>query len=613
MLIYFSLRLLFIVFNDEFYKLSSKQIARAFFYGLRFDLAAISLSNIPVIVLSSLPFAFVSKSLWQKIIHYLFVAINILFIFCNLIDIELYKYTGTRMTSDVLNLFEFGVKQVDQFLVSYWYVFLLLIILSCLVYKFSKRCVTSHSLERYSLRFSFLSFASFLFTVSLMVVAIRGGLQKKVLQPAHSFIAGNTSVGLLALNSTFTLLKSKANSIKKAEYFLNTEELYAQLKAKYRPVKNVSTENKATQNIVIIILESFATEFWGAANEYKGYTPFLDSLSAKGVFLKNNFSNGRLSMEALPAILIGIPSLMKTPIARSNFHSNQWKGLGSLLNKRGYHSSFFHGAPRGTMYFDAISAQAGLVDYYPLERYPEAKKDFDGHWGIFDEEFMQFTLKNLDQHREAFFSTLFTISTHQPYVVPSKYKDTFPKGTLKIHESVGYVDFALSKFFEEASKRAWYKNTLFIITGDHTQLSDIPSYNNNLGRFRVPLLFFHPEKKIKIADKNRITHHVDILPTVLDYLGIRDEKHLLFGRSILGEEEGEALLFSNGHYYLVRSEYFLQYNESSGESTLYSYKNDHNQKRPLRMPKIKEQYLKKIKAYLQYYRNGLLENNLYQY
>ena len=345
----------------------------------------------------------------------------------------------------------------------------------------------------------------------------------------------------------------------------------------------------------------------------RGLPPFLDELSKKGLLFKNNFANGRRSIEALPSILFGIPSLMDIVVAKSAYQSNKWYGLGTVFKEAGYHTSFFHGAKKGTMYFDAISSMAGIENYYPLERYPNHKEDFDGHWGIYDELFLQYMVSELGSYAEPFFSVVFTISTHQPYQVPPDKLGVFPKGGLDIHESIGYVDYSVRKFFEEAKSKSWYENTLFVITADHTQMSASQHYNSTLGRYMVPLLFYYPGKKLDHKDLDRVTHHADIFPSILDFTGIKSPR-LLFGRSVFDtQQEGEALFYLNGSFWIVQKDYFLQFIEATGKSYLYEFY-DRVQKNPIHNNDKKHQeLLLRLKAYIQYHRDGLIKNSLYDW
>src|SRR5690606_18091828 len=126
---------------------------------------------------------------------------------------------------------------------------------------------------------------------------------------------------------------------------------------------------------------------------------------------------------------------------------NKVKGLPKILKDYGYETSFFHGAFNGSQNFDRYAHVAGFDSYYGKDEYvgPEA---FDGQWGVSDEEFLQFFNTTLTTFQQPFFSTLFTISSHNPYIIPEKYINKFPKGNTKIYETVAYTDYALKQFFD---------------------------------------------------------------------------------------------------------------------------------------------------------------------
>ena len=563
-------------------------------------------------------FFFVPKSLFKKPQYFyflkgLFFLVNAPFIVANLIDCEYFKFTGNRMNLQILLLRREAFHQLDQFFVNYVSIVLLAGLFLTSLYYFFPRLdlsqIKSESWRRQTLKMIF----SMILLVPCLVFGIRGGFQPKPLQPVHAYaLSGVTDLGVLTLNSTFTILKTrKINIIKPVHYFSDMKEIFKQLKPN-RTTRKPANQKK--QNVVILVLESFGTEFWGTANNGKGFTPFLDSLAARGLFFKNNYANGRRSIDALPAILFGVPSYMQAPLVKTNYYANQWNGLGHIAKKNGIHISFFHGAPKGTMYFDAISAMAGIDDYYPFEAYPELA-DFDGNWGIYDEPFLQFMVQKLGAHPQPFISTVFTISSHQPYQVPTKYKDLLPKGRMPIHQSIGYVDHALKKFFESAEKQPWYKDTLFVITGDHTQMSESEMIETQTGRYRVPMLFFHPSMNILRGVSKKITQHVDILPTIMDFMGIQNEPHLLFGRSVFdNSHEGEATFLSYyGVYWLVRKEYLLGFSEHEQKSILYSMHEPSQSVPILNQQKIKETMENRLKLYIQYYKNSLIENNMYSW
>ena len=167
------------------------------------------------------------------------------------------------------------------------------------------------------------------------------------------------------------------------------------------------TKPFSNDNVVIIILESFAREYIGSLNhgleggKYEGYTPFIDSLIKVSLTFDVSIANGKKSIDAMPSILASVPSL-ETPYTISHYANNQINGLPELLKKKGYYSAFFHGAPNGSMGFDSFSRVAGFDDYFGLDQYPE-KNDFDGMWGVWDEPFFKFFAEKLNSFQTAIY------------------------------------------------------------------------------------------------------------------------------------------------------------------------------------------------------------------
>ena len=310
-------------------------------------------------------------------------------------------------------------------------------------------------------------------------------------------------------------------------------------------------------------------------------------------------------------VLAGMPSLMEEPYIDSAYQSNELLGLGTLLGRRGYTTSFFHGGKNGTMHFDTFMHLAGIEHYFGLNQYLP-RPGYDGGWGVYDEPFLQYTVSELSKQKPPFAAAIFTLSSHHPYNIPDKFRGRFKKGTLPIHEAIGYTDYAVEQFFASARQQPWYTNTLFIITADHTQKLETPEYLNPLGHYRVPLLIFHPQQKFAGVDTRRITQHVDILPSILDYLGIQPERHLLFGKSVFRPGEGRAFLHANGHFWLVRGQYALEFVPDGTAGGLFDLAQDPQLKSPIQgESEARHKMEQEARALVQYYNNGLLDNNLY--
>jgi phosphoglycerol transferase MdoB-like AlkP superfamily enzyme len=602
--IYTLCRFIFYIFNINYFKEADAwNLFLAFFYGLRFDLSIVCIVNSLFVLLSILPFNFISKNNYQKFLKYLFLFSNIPLILMNLVDVELFKFRGSRSTYNILGMTGDIKDQSLQLVFNYWYLSLVATALIYLVIKFYP--VLN---KKPSYRLPLIgSYPAYLLVASFTLLAMRGGLQLKPLRPNGAFVLTPNILGNISLNTPFSFLTTiDIKGIEKVKYFKNDHDALSLIEkdAEYH------FPSAKKDNVVIIILESFASEFWGRGNNYQGYTPFLDSLSEKSIFIKNNFANGKTSMDAVPAILAGIPLLMDEPYITSVYQTNKINGLGSVLKQHGYNTSFFHGAKNGTMGFDVFVKNAGFDKYYGLNEYPD-EKDFDGNWGIFDEPFLQFFCKEISAYQQPFLTAVFTISSHQPYTIPDKHKNKFPKGNLEIHETIGYTDYSLREFFNAAKKKDWYKNTLFIITADHTQMHSEKEYFNIIGDFNVPLLLFHPGMTLPAVDSAKITQHTDVMPTVLDFLNIKNENQLLFGRSVFENSPGLAINYSNNSYRLIQGNYFIEFIPGK-ECKLFEYSKDNDQGNPLNnKPEIKNQCEKELKGFIQYFNNGIIENNWY--
>lgn len=612
--VYTAVRLTF--FGDHrgvFANASVADVAGAFVHGLRFDLSAIAYTNIPFILLSLAPAAWLARRWYQWMLRGVFVAVNGAATIVMVGDVGYFPFTGTRVTMDVFALSSEATAQADQLFLNFAGLTMLGVgLLSALVFAYPRAEVEAAApVPRWR------RVATGLAVIVATVIAARGGFQKKPLNPIHAFAGGSHEIGVLTLNSAFTLLQSpRDRALEPVAYFDDAQQVDSILQTGFGYAEAMgAAAPPRPQNIVLLILESYATEFWGGTDrEHPELTPFLDSLRQHGTFYTESFANGRRSMDALPSILLGMPLYRGQSIAVSRYQSNQWIGVGHFLRNAGYHTSFFHGAVKGTMYFDAIASLAGIEDFYPLERFPEeVQRDaFDGHWGLFDEEALQFAVRQVGTFREPWFATMFTISTHHPYRLPPKYADSLPRGSREIHASVAYTDLAVRRFFEVARTQPWFEHTLFVITGDHTPPSRSARYDTPVGRYMVPTLLYHPGGVLPELDPTRVVQHVDLFPTILDYAGVRPERLPLFGHSLFAEAPGEAVLTTDETYWLVRADGVLERRPDGSERVL-AYLRERTGTEDGAMPAGRqEDASRRLRAYVQHYTMSLINNSFYR-
>ncbi|MDP4797497.1 MAG: LTA synthase family protein [Crocinitomicaceae bacterium] len=599
------IRILFYYFNSGSFTQAS---IGDFFIGSWFDLITVSLFFFPFIVFSLVPFYGKSLVMKDRIMNLYFHIASILIYAVNLMDIEYFKYTTKRSTFDLFTILGAGsdFKQlVMSFITDFWVLLMLLffiLILHFKLFKSTRKLLAKHPFDASKWKTSLV----YLFLLTpLFVIFGRGGLQLKpvgIIEAAQYTRAENSA---LILNTGFTMIKSYGKErLEFKTYFTEKEELKL-----FNPVQISQPQHILPDgtNVVIIILESFGNEFVGQFNGGDTYTPFLDSIIQKSLTFDYSFANGKKSIEAVPAILGSIPSLMDNPYISSPYGNNKIESLATILGKNGYSSGFYHGATNGSMRFDGFAAQAGFQHYFGRYEYNN-DEHFDKTWGILDEYFNPWSAKQMSKLKEPFFGTLFTLSSHHPYFIPEKWQNKVKKGKQLIAGSINYGDISLRKFFEEAKKQPWYENTLFVLCADHTPASTNAFYNQRSMMYRVPIIFYHPKQLLHAKRENTIFQQLDILPTVLDLLNIKT-KYYSYGQSYYKKADREAITYLEGTHYYFKDNYMLTFSNEKARN-LYSFKV--HQVSPVDSISLKkgkvQQYEKRLKAIIQRYNRDLMKN-----
>ena len=618
LVLFFISRLLFYALNYGYFSdLAAMEALKLFFVGLRFDISAILIINLPFIVMLTIPFNFRNNRIYQGIANGYYYIINILAFFVNFADTIYFRFTLKRVTADIFNYVGVGGdfdKLIPQFLHDFWYVAILwLVFIGLLVYFGSKIRIANQGSGKENFGAFLLNTIFFAVIGALTVIGIRGGLQ---LRPVTLVTAGNyTSAKYvpLVISTPFSIAKTVGGEKLKTLNYYKSEPELAEV---YSPVHHASKKGFKAMNVMVIILESFSREHIGSLNRayedgrYQGFTPFLDSLIPHGLYF-NAFANGKTSIQGIPSALSGIPSLMNESFIQSGYAAGKYTSIAGVLKQKGYTTAFFHGGTNGTMGFDSYSKLVGFDHYFGRSEYNN-EKDYDGKWGIRDEEFFQYVASTINGFKPPFAAALFSLSSHHPYHVPAKYINVFRTGKLPIQQSIMYADHSLGEFFHTAKHMPWYNNTLFIITADHTSEGYFPFYKSDAGQYAVPLLFFKPGSELE-GKSNVVAQQTDIMPTALDYLGY-DRDFLSFGTNLFdttGSTAHFSIHYITGLYGLMKDGYYMEYNGTQTTS-LFDLRNDLLQTKNLAgtLPKVQTSMETFIRAYLQQYNNRLIENRM---
>ena len=594
--------------------------------ALVFDTSALFYVNALYLALMLLPLHLKERTGFHRGLKWLFVVTNAVALAMNLMDAVYFQYTGRRSTVTVFTEFanEGNITSIilTEF-IHHWYLVLAFIGLVFLLW----RCYTKPRLEvyRFGHHYYISQFIAMLVMILLAIVGIRGsitaGTRPITISNANQYVNRPVEASVV-LNTPFSMIRSLG---KKA--FVTPDYMpRGQMESIYTPIHahpDTLAGAHPGKNVVILIVESMGKEYIGSLNSnldegnYKGYMPFIDSLVSKSLTFEYSYANGRISMDAMPSTLSGLPMMVES-IFLTPASLNDVDGISSILDREGYSTAFFHGGHNISMGFSAYAHSIGYKQYYGLDEYCQSPKyggmdDFDGKWAIWDEPFLQFTLDNIGEMKQPFLTTVFTASSHHPYNVPEQYRDSLvDEGGQPIHKCVRYTDMALRRFFERASREPWYQNTIFVLVADHTNQASHDVYKTDLGLYSIPIIIFTPDGSLAPRhDEVTIAQQTDITPTLLHYLGY-SKPYLAFGNDLLATEGGDTWAFSYnaGIYQLVKGNLLLQFN---GEKTtaVYRFKTDPLLKENLvgKLPEQQEMELF-LKALIQQYMSRMNENRL---
>ncbi len=615
---YFVTRFLFFIYNSSYLKIESTyEFFRLYYHGLAFDTTAILYSNGLFIIMSVIPAVVNTKRYYQNILFYVYFLCNLTFWSSNFIDLIYYRFIFSRTTFAVMDSLEHESNKMllfGNFLVNYWHVFLLLFVLSGVwIFLYKKVKIRPETPQKNGKYFIY-STLIFLGVVTLAIGGIRGDFKKST-RPINLLDANryttHVSQGDFVLNTPFAIVRTlNVNSFKRVDMVSDKDiEQYV------KPVKQYSNYPVTKPNVVVLIMESYGREYLGSFNknqsipDFVSYTPFIDSLAQHSLIFTNAYANGYKSIHGMSSILAGIPSF-KDAYTSSSFVKQKTQSLVSVLKEEGYDTSFFHGAPNGSMGFLGFGNILGIEHYYGKNEYNN-DADFDGTWGIWDEPFFQYMKRTLDKKKQPFMATLFSVSSHEPYKVPEKYAGKFPKGTVNIHESVGYTDYALRQFFDAAKKEPWFKNTIFVFVADHTNTVAYDEYLKEFMRNTVPILFYSADERFKGVNDDW-AQQIDIYPTILDMIGYQ-KPFRSWGRSLVNPKSDETpfvVKHAGNFYQYMSGDYICTFD---GKKVVGFYaKADKGMEHNLiskRTPEMDVLEIK-VKSFVQDYMNRIVEKRL---
>ena len=518
--------------------------------ALKFDTASVVYADGVFILLSLLPLRLRERRWYRAVLFWYYVAVNaVLVAATNLADTVYFRYTQKRFTADEIFFADNdnSLQLVGKFMAENWYLVLLWIALTALLAWGYRRRVREESIFSRGWAYYIGNTVIFAAAAGLSVAGMRGGMTRMTrpitLSNATLYTADSGKANLI-LSNPFCILRTigSAGSVKYKKHFA-PEELARRFTPVHQPADSAAV-NLAGRNVVVFIMESMSAEHSAylcpevyADREVKGFTPFLDSLMQNGLVFKRMYANGTRSIQAMPSVLGSIPSF-RTPFVLMPQSLGESRQLPAMLADKGYATLFFCGSEHGSMGFGAYARSAGVERLVSREDY-EARHgtgDFDGYWGIWDEPFLQFMGEELAATPEPFFATLFTLSSHHPFVVPEQYAATLPDGYTRIHKGVAYDDQAFRRFFHRFGGEEWFRRTIFVFVADHVSSEKFAEKTRSYPGNMHIVGFIHTPDGALQGEVREVTQQLDIMPTVLGLTG-NTEPYFAFGRDVLNEPQ----------------------------------------------------------------------------
>jgi phosphoglycerol transferase MdoB-like AlkP superfamily enzyme len=317
-----------------------------------------------------------------------------------------------------------------------------------------------------------------------------------------------------------------------------------------RPVLNPGPDRHL--NVVIVLEESLGSEFIGALNPQtkESLTPQFDALTREGTLLTHAFSTGNRTIRAIEATTSSLPPLPGASIVRRD-QSVDLFTLPELLRSRGYQTMFVYG---GRALFDGMGnylSHNGVDKIVDQKDFPAGT--FTTAWGACDEAIFTKAIEEMDglaATGKPFYSLVLSVSNHRPFTFPQDHIQALPRFHRR-ENVVRYADHALGRFMREAKSHAFYKDTVFVLMGDHGArvygAAEIP-----LASYQVPILVVAPGVAAG-ARLDTITSSLDLPPTILGLLGL-DYASKFFGHDVFRVDPaaGRALMTHNNDIALMR-------------------------------------------------------------
>lgn len=542
LLIFVIFRIAFLLyFKPENQHLFSKAILKSLYIGLKFDARLSALLILPFLILSWLPRVNPAKSKFGRKLWILYFTVLIgiiVFLYC--VDFGVYSYVRSRLNATLLNELENLDISIKMVLQTYPVIIVIPMIIIGSFFYSKLLSKIMYIFERGFIRNKLIPAFLYPFSIVFLMIVLYGRLSQFPLRWSDAFFTTDNFVSSLALNPILYLYSTLSNNpvnydideVKKYypiiadKYGVKPDFESLQIKRFCNPYPKVS----GNPNIVFIILETFAGFKVGALGNKMNPSPNFDRLARDGVLFTRFYTPMENTSRSIFSWLTGIPDITEKRYA--SWHPEIVDQHTILNYFHGYKKLFFIGgsASWGNIR-GVLSSNIEGLRIFEEGFFRSPRLDV---WGISDADLFMEANEVLRGMEEPFFAIILTSGNHRPFKIPKDSKGFVPAKvdekilklngfySLKEYNGFRFLDHCLGYYFSLAEKEKYFKNTVFVIFGDHgTSGGSLDRRFGDLsfGPFHIPFLIYAPslikeEKRIDYAASS-----IDILPTIASFVG----------------------------------------------------------------------------------------------
>ncbi len=558
--VYFlSARLIFLGYHiDQTKLLTLETLAGVFWNGIRMDLSMAG-------YLSILPFLwvgfsnFIKKSVFEgSLFSYTLILVFILTLIV-VVDLEVYNVWDYRLDATPLNYLSSPREAIAsvrsspfiRLILSY---ILLLIVASYFVYRIIAKKINNW---KHIKKMPFIPVV-ILFTAAL-IIPIRGGFGIAPMNQSTVYFSDSNFANISAVNASWNFFSSLVNKTydKVNPYtYLPKDEIASSMAQLYKeegtPIKIMNADKP---NVLIVIWESFTEKVVDKKINGKEVTPYFNRLKKEGVYFSNAYASGDRTDKGLIAVLSGYPAQPTQSIIKEPSKTQKLPILTKDFQALDYRTEFYYG---GETEFANIKSYLFTADYEQITDLNTLSDDlFLTKWGVHDEIVFDRFLKDHQVIRnKPFFSTLLTISSHEPFDVPLDSTVFAGSDEESLYmNSLYYTDREFGKFIDSARTQPWWNNTVVIVVGDHGHR--LPETGNKADNFRIPMLWTGGAVKSRNTIED-IVSQLDIAKSLSEIMGI-PSKQYEWGRNLFRTKRNNWAFFSfnDGFGYINGEKEFL--------------------------------------------------------